>query len=360
MERSFYDLDERATSLILENATDHDRLIHVRKGFSGCIYVFEDANKTPGRICCKIPRSSATVTPKEATRRFLREIKIQRQMYYHMFVHWPFDFDFIYDAPVAHFRYWNSDLSDLIEDGTFTTIGRLSMLCYLVSGLKHCHNRGLIAHQDLKPENIFVRDLRSSFTIPSEQDTFLIPKIADFGSANLAHEIGEFRGTRPYMAPEQWNKNPLGDHTTVWSIGIIAYELLSYGIHAVGEQSRPWRNMDQIAYKRWQSDKLWKRWINDGKFPAKPLPHPDLDGFVRMCLNMDPEQRPSLDDVYECLLALLRTRSQMACKQVEILIDHAHELDKEHHDWPYLDNRYDWLERQARSRFGDSNKRNDD
>lgn len=348
---SFHDLDEPCRRLILGAHNDYGDFVRKCGGFSGNIYVFARSSETPSCVCAKIPKISRSVDPGEAARRFLREMKIQRSFYYHQFVHWPFNFDFVLDVPVAWFRLWHSDLSALIEDTSFTMVGRLSMLAYITAGMLHCHRKGLIAHQDFKPENIFVRDLREDFSGLPECDTFRIPKIADFGSANLAAEVNEFRGTRPYMAPEQWDERPLGKHTTVWSIGVITYELLSYGVHPIGEPSRPWRDEKPDIWKRWQKDGMWRRWRSAGSAPLIPLADADMDDFVRACLRPDPAHRPTLAMVLARLLQRLRAESSEAYTQTQFAIHRAEREGLNDHNWPYLDYRYDWLVKQVSAYF---------
>jgi len=349
---SFHQLDDELRLLMLQTRKHYGKFTRRLGGFSGDIYVFEDGNAFPSSTCAKVPKVSTSVDTEEAARRFLREMKIQRELYYNFFVHWPYEFDFVLDAPIAWFRLWHCDLSQLIEDGSFTVSGRLSMLAYIVAGMMHCHRRGLLAHQDFKPENIFVRDLRADVSGVPEVDVFRVPKIADFGSANLAAEVGEFRGTRAYMAPEQWEKQPLGQHTTVWSIGVMTYELLSHGMHPVGEQTRPWRNRESEIFKQWQNDKMWKRWKDAGMMPLVPLPDAEMNKFVRSCLSPDPNARPSLNEVLAVLLNRLREESEEAHIQAEFQIAHAEDEAKTDHNWPYLDARYNELESAVSRHFG--------
>ena len=230
------------------------------------------------------------------------------------------------------------------------------MMAYVTAGMMHCHNRNLIAHQDFKPENIFVRDLRADFAGLSDLDVFRIPKIADFGSANLAAEVGEFRGTRAYMAPEQWDKQPLGEATTAWSIGVITYELLSYGTHPIGERTRPWREATPEVWKRWQDDRMWKRWMRDGSAPRIALEDRDMDDLVRCCLGPVPASRPTLREISSRLLERLHAESPEASQQVRLLISQANSEGRRDHNWPYLDARYEWLVQKVSAYFEDEGK----
>ncbi len=105
-------------------------------------------------------------------------------------------------------------------------VGRLELpqVCGVVegvlAGLGHAERQG-IAHRDLKPENLLL----------TRRGTV---KIADFGIARAYNALtprltatGMAIGTPAYMAPEQATNDPLGPTTDLYSLGVIAYELLS-------------------------------------------------------------------------------------------------------------------------------------
>jgi len=95
-----------------------------------------------------------------------------------------------------------------------------------------CHAMGEahqeeIVHRDLKPHNIIlIKRYR--------EDHFV--KVIDFGIAKplrstidpqLTQESASILGTPAYMAPEQWQQQPVGPHTDIYALGIILYELLT-------------------------------------------------------------------------------------------------------------------------------------
>ncbi|MDX2336261.1 serine/threonine protein kinase [Brevundimonas vesicularis] len=348
---SFQELENEHKTFLLEARGNVGSLEKIVQGLAGQIFKFRSGATFPQFVCAKVPTVSATRSPDEAARRFLREMKLQRRFFYHQFVHWPFSFQMILDTPVAWFRYWTCDLSDLIEDQTVSDVARLGLLVHLIEGLLHCHARGLVAHQDLKPENVFVRDYRSDMQA-LEGEIVRVPKLADFGSANLASEIGEFGGTRPYMAPEQWTREPLGQHTSVWSIGLIGYELMSRGLHPMGQPTRPWRvRSSNSVWRRWQSNTMWRRWMDDGCPLGSALPDPDLDEIFRSCLSTDAQDRPSLEELQAYLMSAIAARSQPALQQVDLLSHYA-SLDKNTNpDWPHLDARLASMEREIEQMF---------
>ncbi len=102
---------------------------------------------------------------------------------------------------------------------------RLELLAAVCDAVQHAHAHDVV-HRDLKPSNILVRaDGR--------------PIVLDFGVARLttgeerptelATRTGQLVGTPQYMSPEQVQAEPLsvGPRSDVYSLGVIAYELLA-------------------------------------------------------------------------------------------------------------------------------------
>ena len=98
----------------------------------------------------------------------------------------------------------------------------------ITEALTAAHRAG-IAHLDVKPENIVLRN-----------DGYL--KVLDFGLARLAAEpvrqsgalpplvqteSGQFFGTVKYMSPEQALGQPVDHRTDLWSTGVVLYELVT-------------------------------------------------------------------------------------------------------------------------------------
>ncbi len=88
--------------------------------------------------------------------------------------------------------------------------------------LQHAHDRQII-HQDVKPSNFLLRQRQET---PTRPDLLL----ADFGIAKfttattaMSHTI---RGTPTYMAPEQWEGQPV-PATDQYALAVMAYELLT-------------------------------------------------------------------------------------------------------------------------------------
>lgn len=334
----FYDLPDELRNKLIAFHGNAKKAVETSEGFAGEIVFLDNGeNVSPRYIAAKYPKYSNTLSRGDRARRFLRELELQASAHYHPNVHWPFQTSMIHGVPVAYFRRWEGDLSNYIEDASFGDIGRILLTTQLVAGLLHCHKRGLI-HQDLKPENVFVRDLRKSFRDLPDNDFWLRPMVADFGSVNLAAEKDVFRGSRPYMAPEQWKKEQIGEWTSVFVVGIILHELISRGVHPIGVHGGAWHRNENPGFNRWQNNKYWRRWVEKDCPVFASIPGKDLADLVADCLVACPNHRPKLVDVQHRLRDALAARSSSANDQAEHFLKVAKEQTSPN-NWAHLNGR---------------------
>jgi serine/threonine protein kinase len=99
----------------------------------------------------------------------------------------------------------------------------LAVLKGVCSAVDAAHRRGLI-HRDLKPENLFLAEVEAQQII----------KVLDFGLARPMSRPGGGRvsggmvlGTPSYMSPEQLRGGPPCAGWDIWSLGVIAHELVT-------------------------------------------------------------------------------------------------------------------------------------
>src|SRR5437867_3511001 len=108
-------------------------------------------------------------------------------------------------------------LAQIAEEGRPDWREALRIVARVAEALEYAHAHRVV-HRDIKPANIMV--------LPSG-----LPKIMDFGIAKLetGHHTatGQFMGTPLYMAPEQALGQPVDGRTDVFSLGSVAYTLLT-------------------------------------------------------------------------------------------------------------------------------------
>ncbi|MDI1475900.1 serine/threonine-protein kinase [Polyangium sp. y55x31] len=119
-------------------------------------------------------------------------------------------------------------LRELLARGRVEPERAFAILEQIIAGLGAAHAQGVL-HRDLKPENVMIcREGRVA--------------LVDFGLArSFTHELtasGSRAGTPAYMSPEQIRGEPLDARSDVFSLGILAFELLS-GEGPFGQRATP-------------------------------------------------------------------------------------------------------------------------
>lgn len=100
---------------------------------------------------------------------------------------------------------------------------RIALLLQAMAAVAHAHGR-LVVHRDLKPGNVLVSS-EGRVTLLD----FGVAKLMEDGSTG-ATALTEFAGralTPDYASPEQIRGEPLGTASDVYSLGVLAYELLA-------------------------------------------------------------------------------------------------------------------------------------
>jgi tetratricopeptide (TPR) repeat protein len=114
------------------------------------------------------------------------------------------------------------DAQTIIEAGQTRSVRqKIDLIIQVLQALVYLHRRGVL-HRDLKPQNVLVHD-----------DNV---KIVDFGLAIGTKPEPGMRGTLTYMAPEIMRRQAPSSASDLYSVGVIAYELLT-GEHPYGGRS---------------------------------------------------------------------------------------------------------------------------
>jgi serine/threonine protein kinase len=144
----------------------------------------------------------------------------------------------------------------------------VEILYQCAKALDYAHRRGVI-HRDIKPSNIMM----------TANGT---PKIGDFGIAQHAFsdetQVMGMLGSPRYMSPEQTQEEDLTRHTDLYSLGVVAYELLT------GQPPFLARNITQLVQKI-------------GAEPPRPMTElrddlpPELVAIVDRAMSKKPQDR---------------------------------------------------------------------
>ncbi|XP_062312377.1 serine/threonine-protein kinase 17B [Osmerus eperlanus] len=159
---------------------------------------------------------------------------------------------------------------ELLPEGQITRLIRQTL-----EGVHHLHQRSLV-HLDLKPQNILLTSLSPLGDI----------KIVDFGLARRLGMVGELReilGTPEYVAPEILNYEPITTATDLWSVGVIAFMLVTGESPFVGDDKQEtYLNVSQVN-------------VDYSKDSFSRVSELAVD-FIRQLLVKTPEDRPSAAD----------------------------------------------------------------
>ncbi|MDH5491743.1 MAG: protein kinase [Myxococcales bacterium] len=114
-------------------------------------------------------------------------------------------------------------LADRIRQGPLSSAEALPILRQIASALGAAHTQGII-HRDVKPENVLLVQGAHGASFVKVLD-FGVAKVGD--AASKLTQTGMIFGTPHYMSPEQARGEPIDPRTDVYSLGIVAYEMLT-------------------------------------------------------------------------------------------------------------------------------------
>jgi tRNA A-37 threonylcarbamoyl transferase component Bud32 len=260
----------------------------IGRGGMGAVYRARDV-RLDRDVAIKVVRAEL-LNDAEARARFRREAQIVARLQHPGIVS-VFDYGTFADGAaflVMEFVRGEDLRRVLRRQGAMRTPQAVPLLAAMSAAVHAAHREGVL-HRDLKPENVLL----------VEGDTPV--KVLDFGVAKVVTDrssdvtalgtltgAGVVVGTPAYMAPEQLRSQPVDARTDVFSLGVIAYEMLT-GDLPFGRAS------------------LWDIGLRQAE-GVKPIetPHgavpPHVEQAVRRALRMEPGQRPASAAEFASLL----------------------------------------------------------
>jgi serine/threonine protein kinase len=178
-------------------------------------------------------------------------------------------------------------LSNMIARGPMLPADAVRVAAHVCDGLAEAHSKGII-HRDIKPDNILVSKK--------------VVKVLDFGIAKQLGgtadpsltQGGMVMGTPHYMSPEQAMAKLVDEHTDIFSLGVVLYEMLS------GEKPFTGDAATEVLLKIVMQE---PRDIGQAAFGITSA----LANIVRRCMNKQPNERyASCNELRQALLQSLR------------------------------------------------------
>jgi hypothetical protein len=179
-------------------------------------------------------------------------------------------------------------LKEFIPPGTAASESDARRIMAEIAGaLAAAHARGVV-HRDIKPANVLYDRPSGRFVVVD----FGIASVLDRGDSTTGGvritQAGYPVGTPEYMSPEQAAGDPVGEKSDIYSLGCLAYELLTgkppFTGPSVGSVIRMQLQADPAPLRAQRSDLS-----------------PELATLVMRCLDKDPARRPDAEEVTRAL-----------------------------------------------------------
>jgi serine/threonine-protein kinase len=157
---------------------------------------------------------------------------------------------------------------------------RVTLISQIARAVAYAHSR-LIVHRDLKPSNILV-DAQGQVHLLD----FGIAKLIEEGSAanKALTQVGARVLTPEYASPEQITGSPITTESDVYSLGVVAYELLA------GKRPYTFKSSLSADWDVLSSDVRAPSTVTDERTIVRHL-RGDLDTIVLKALKKEPNER---------------------------------------------------------------------
>jgi len=303
-------------------------IVDKKKGTYGIVFIVDHGESV-------YPRYIAYKTIDEQfkekkLKEFVREARVWFKVKDHALTLTPFYIKYFKNFPLICMPFCEMDLQNYLEKhGRLKPIEALVFVAQILKGLAFAKTRGIEAHQDLKPRNILLEDLSKKFVDypPKDADPAIRyrVRIADFGLANAWKELDKQYGSKPYMAPEQFERKEDFSRVDMFATGVILHELLT-GKHPIGERtSDVWPEPKAGFPKKYKHDPYWKKWsksidkhirIGDDELIK------EFENLIKKMLLPDAGERISIEHALESIMSILSIVHISTANQLKFLFEY--------------------------------------
>ncbi|WP_188964569.1 protein kinase domain-containing protein [Deinococcus aquiradiocola] len=260
---------------------DYDVLDRIGVGGMGSVY--RARRKNDNRIVAlKVPQEKYLADAK-FVKRFYREAEVLKRFSHASIVR-------VYDYKAQGAEHYiamefldGESLEAVLEERQMSFSESVQVIRTLSDALRHIHAQNVV-HRDIKPANVML--LRGAFVDGKLREGGV--KLMDFGIAvgkvlTRLTMTGARVGTPIYMAPEQAKGNRVDARSDVYSLGLLAYEMVS----------------GQTAFKGSYEAVVHQQVFESPKPPRQiRLEVPGkLNDLILSMIEKDPASRPTLDEV---------------------------------------------------------------
>jgi serine/threonine protein kinase len=133
--------------------------------------------------------------------------------------------------------------------GQTTIADTVKFISEIADGLQVAHKLGII-HRDLKPENIMICKKTDGIEYAVVMDFGLAKERKAGGELQKLTATGIILGTPEFMSPEQLRGKPLDAKTDIYSLSLMAYEMLTQKLPFEG------RNQQELMIARLRNDPI--------------------------------------------------------------------------------------------------------
>jgi eukaryotic-like serine/threonine-protein kinase len=244
--------------------------IQIGSGRTATVYLARDQKNRA--VALKVPKPGIFDDP-TLGKMFSNEVLMLKSLNHPQIIHFFSGVPFGDDAHLA-IQYFKEGA---LEEPPTSLGEAFRVIADIADALDYAHFKKVI-HQDVKPSNVYLEDGRAY--------------LADFGAASSEAHPGLLAGSPFYMAPEVFRGERSSSKSDIYSLGIMAFQLVTGARPFTGETYEEVQNAHLVKFA--PSIRALHREID-----------PEIAKLIDRSLAKDPSARPSAREIHELINAFL-------------------------------------------------------